>query len=74
MFRWFNWGAPVWHPYRRKSGDLVYVKLWNLFRRCAADGDHWWGAGLLQIDTRHLAYVGHTGVCVGFVWVLGRHQ
>ena len=38
-------------------------------------GGGWqWGAGVLQVGTRHLAYVGSMGLCVGFVWLVGGHN
>ncbi len=48
---WFNLSAPM-----VKVGQR-YVRLWNLFNRRSTDG-HWWGVGLVQIGTRHLAFVG----------------
>ena len=50
---WFNASAPVW----RVNGRMV--RLWNLFKRRSTDG-HWWGVGLLQIDSRSLLFVGRT--------------
>lgn len=60
---WFNLGGPCF-----KVGTRL-VWLWNAFNRHTADGDHWWGVGLLQIGNRHLLYVGHNGVSVLFVGV-----
>jgi len=35
------------------------VRLWNLYHRRSTEG-HWWGVGILQIDRRHLFFVGRT--------------
>jgi hypothetical protein len=71
---WFNLGARsiLFRTNRSQSG--IRVVPWNLFRRHTSDGDRWWGGGILQIGNRHLFYVGHTGVCIGFVWVAGGHR
>ncbi len=60
---WFNWSAP-W---------MRGLVLWNAFNREAEDA-HWWGFGVLQIKQRHFAYIGHQGVCLGFVWLIGSHN
>ena len=69
---WFNASAPHWLlppvpprfiPTRmrpRLYGRRISVVLWNLFRRHAAGGDEWSGAGVLQIGRRHLAYAGRS--------------
>lgn len=44
----------------------VNVRLWNLFNRNFVEG-HWWGVGVLQIGSRHLFYVGHDRVYIGFL-------
>lgn len=58
--RWFNVGAPL----IRVGGRTV--RLWNLFNRHTNEGDHWWGVGLLQVNRRHLFFVGHCGISVLF--------
>jgi hypothetical protein len=58
---WFNISAPPTRPFG------VFVRAFNAFNRRCADGDHYWGFGLLQIGHRHLFYVGHSGVSVLFV-------
>lgn len=59
---WFNLSA----PWIAKSMDWR-IRLWNLHNRVTADGDHWWGFGLLQIGKRHLFYVGDGGVRALFI-------
>ena len=55
---WFNLSSPMWLiPAPHRSGK-VCVRLWNLHRRHSAKDGKWWGAGLLQIDRRHLFYLG----------------
>ena len=63
---WFNLGS----SFIKLGGENI--KLWNFFNRLSTQ-DTWWGVGLLQIGTRHLLFAGHSGVCVGFVWIFGRH-
>jgi hypothetical protein len=58
--RWFNLSAPWFH-----RGGL-WVRLWNVFRRCSTDG-HYWGIGILQVGQRHLLYIGHSGAMLGFM-------
>lgn len=58
--RWFNISAPYWLI------GPVRLRLWNLFNRRAQDG-HYWGLGLLQINGRHLLYIGHSGVGLFFL-------
>lgn len=43
------------------------IRAWNLFNCRTRDGYHYWGAGILQINGRHLLYVGHEFVSVLFV-------
>jgi hypothetical protein len=50
---WFNVSAPAFRVGRHR------VRLWNLFRRRSTAG-RWWGVGLLQIDNRHLLFLGRT--------------
>lgn len=69
--KWFNVSAPMWLLPVRWRHWVDAVVLWNLFNRVSVDG-HWWGVGVLQLGHRHLAYVGHTGFCLGFVWLVGR--
>jgi hypothetical protein len=59
--RWFNISAPV----IRIRGN--HIRLWNLFNRHTSDGDHWWGIGILQVNRRHLVFVGFCGVYFFFV-------
>ena len=61
--RWFNVGAPAFRIGKR--GPLVV--LWNLFNHHTNTGEHWWGAGLLQVGNRHLFYVGYSGVSLLFI-------
>lgn len=55
------------------------VWLWHLFNRTMADGRGEAGIGVLNINGRHLLYVGLSTcvgelpawrVCVGFVWIV----
>jgi hypothetical protein len=65
---WFNWSAPalvVGHHNQR----VAYIWLWNLFNRVSDQG-HWWGVGLLQINNRHLFYIGDAGVSILFLKAL----
>jgi hypothetical protein len=67
-WRWFNWSSPMIGL--GQSGRRAYVRLWNLFNRCSADG-HWWGLGILQIGNRHLFCVAHSGVSILFIGKTG---
>jgi hypothetical protein len=63
---WYNISAPLWTirlPRRRH----LHICLWNLFNRRCADGDHYWGVGLLQIGHRHLFAVMFSGVSILFI-------
>jgi len=62
---WFNVGAPIW-VIRFKS-KRIYVRLWNLFNRVESGGQHWWGFGVLQINNRHLFYIGYNSVSIAFI-------
>jgi hypothetical protein len=42
---------------------------WVAFNRRSTDG-HWWGVGLLQVNDRHLLYLGHTGIDVFWVGLM----
>lgn len=67
---WFNVSAPVWLiPAPHRAGK-VFVRLWNLHRRHSAKDGKWWGFGLLQIDKRHLFYVGQIDDRDGKRWHL----
>ncbi len=57
---WFNLSAPWCRP-----GGL-WVRLWNVFNRRSTEG-HYWGFGLLQIQQRHLLYLGHSGAMLLFL-------
>jgi len=48
---WFNAGARIWRIGR------LNVRFWNLFNRRSTDG-HFWGIGILQVNERHLLYIG----------------
>lgn len=63
--RWFNVSAPMWIlHWGRRSFCLC---LWTLFNRRCADGDHYWGAGVLQIGNRYLFAVMFSGVSILFI-------
>lgn len=66
--RWYNAGA----PWLRVPGTKFSLRLWNLFNRRSTDG-HFWGVGIVQVGSRHLLYVGHSGVSVAFVGQPGKH-
>jgi len=61
---WFNLHPKFW----KLCG--YNIKLFNLFARDVEEGP-WWGIGIFQINSRHLFYIGHSGVCILFVWILG---
>jgi hypothetical protein len=63
--RWFNLSAPLWIIHFRRIA-LAFC-LWTLFNRRCADGDHYWGVGLLQIDHRHLFCIAHSGISILFI-------
>jgi hypothetical protein len=64
-WRWFNISGPCFKiAYRRR---VNFIHLWTLFNRHTADGDHWWGVGVLQIGNYHLFYIGHGGISVAFI-------
>lgn len=54
--RWFNISSPFLTA-RWRRGHL-FLRLWNLYNRRAVQG-HFWGFGILQINSRHLLYIGH---------------
>lgn len=66
--------------WRRFSDIAAFVWLWRLFNRNYADGRGECGFGILQVEYRHLFYVGASRqddaivwrLCVGFVWLIGR--
>lgn len=60
---WFDLGGPCFKVGTRPT----FVWLWNAFNRHTADGDHWWGIGVLQVGNRHLCYIGHSGVSIAFI-------
>lgn len=64
-FRWFNWGSRE-IALRWRGNLIAYLWLWNLFNRVSRDG-HTWGVGVLQVQNRHLFYVGSGGVSICFV-------
>jgi hypothetical protein len=64
--RWFNWSAPGIPIRRGKRGIIGYVWLWNLFNRVSTDG-HFWGVGVLQIQNRHLFFIGDQGISILFI-------
>jgi hypothetical protein len=59
--RWFNASSPA-----LLVGN-VYLRAWNVFNRVCADGNHYWGIGVLQIQRRHLFYIGDSAVSVLFM-------
>lgn len=71
---YFGLSAPCFHV------GPATVWLWHLFNRTLADGRGEAGVGLLNVNGRHLLYVGRSRegddtawcVCVGFVWIGGR--
>lgn len=58
-WRWFNISTPVWHL--NLGGHKYLVKLFQVFNRHDATGDHYWGIGLLQVGSRHLLWLGNQG-------------
>jgi hypothetical protein len=62
---WFNWGARE-IAIRRNGNLIAYMWLWNLFNRVSTDG-HFWGVGVLQIQNRHLSYIGSNGISICFI-------
>lgn len=65
-WRWFNLSGPTF-IIRRYPARPIFIWPWGCFNRHAADGDHWWGVGIVQIGNRHLFYVGHSGVSIFFI-------
>lgn len=68
--RWYNVSAPMWTirlPSRKPIKPSLHVCLWNLFNRRCADGDHYWGFGILQVGHRHLFAVMFSGVSILFI-------
>ena len=43
------------------------VTLFEAFNRVCADGDHYWGIGVLQLGQRWLFYVGYNSVSILFI-------
>lgn len=77
-WQWFNISAHMRTV--QLAGRRVHWVPYNIFNR-QQDPDwlgkprgHVWGAGLLQVGTRHLLYLGSMGLCVLGVWVLGAHN
>ena len=60
-FRWFNITIGERMLLRRR------FTLFELFNRHTADGEHWWGIGVLQIDQRWLFYVGYNSASILFI-------
>jgi hypothetical protein len=58
--KWFNFGTDFLHTF-----GILWKPL-NAFNRESVDG-HWWGFGILQIQSRHLFYVGDGGIWLFFV-------
>lgn len=63
---WFNVSGP-YAVVRLPRQRAIYVCAWNLFNRRTADGEHYWGIGLMQIGHRHLCYIGHSGWSLCFI-------
>lgn len=67
-FHWFN----LHRGFIKVFGKNV--KLFNAFNRVCANGDHYWGFGLLQIGRAHLLYIGyvfHLKVRLFFMQIYG---
>lgn len=60
---WFNLSS----PYISKHKRGLWVRPWNAFNRVTADGDHFWGFGILQVGKRHLFCIGTSGVSILFI-------
>jgi hypothetical protein len=57
--RWFNISAPyVAVQWRRRH--FFSFKLFSTFNKVSTEG-HFWGVGLLQINRRHLFWLGDQG-------------
>lgn len=75
--KWMNFRGGLW---RRYSDIAAFIWLWHAFNRSYADGRGECGFGALQVEWRHLLYVGMSRqdddvvwrLCVGFVWLIGR--
>ena len=64
--RWFNIDGPMlslFTPWRFH----LYIRPWSLFNRRCADGDHYWGFGLLQINNRFLFAHMFSGTSILFI-------
>jgi hypothetical protein len=64
-WRWFNASAP--QLLFRWLDRCICMRLYNCFNHHTADGEHWWGVGILQIARRHLFYVGDSGISILFL-------
>lgn len=64
-WRWFNISGPCFIV-RLPHARVTFIHVWTLFNRHTADGEHWWGVGVLQVGKRHLFYIGHSGVSALF--------
>lgn len=58
---WLNITIGGWHILG------IRVTLFEVFNRVCADGDHYWGIGILQFGQRWLFYVGYNGVSILFI-------
>ncbi len=64
--RWFNLSGPSF-KIGLPNNRVNFLWLWNAFNRHTAEGDHWWGVGVLQIGHRHLFFVGFCGISIAFI-------
>jgi hypothetical protein len=66
-WKWFNISS---QSYMWRGS---FLKLINLFNRENPDNsdDHWWGFGLLQVNQRHLFYIGHSGISIFWIGKTG---
>ena len=63
--RWFRLSAPMWILHFRRGA--LAVCPWSLFNYRCADGEHYWGFGILQIGHRHLFAIMYSGVSIAFI-------
>lgn len=61
-FNWFNLNP----KFNGKLFGRYLFKWFNCFRRVSVGGTYW-GIGILQVENRHLFYIGFNGMSV--LWI-----
>ena len=65
--RWFNISIPSNFISVRRNHRPPFLRIAQVFNRHCADGNHFWGFGILQVGHRHLFYIGHSGISIAFI-------